>query len=519
MPLLPARRDPYLGMYELLPLVLLFFSRDIAMTEATMPVRRILTLVLMLCATTTTAALAQTTPTERAAARDIIRRIDELQERLNPTEMGQRLANRSSGDRDGILDRVEELWITEMQDLSDFIGRNPEVGFEEFMAVDTITKVLESRGFATETGLADLATAFKGTWESPAGVNGPTLGVILEYDALRSTHEPFHGCQHNGQSPVGLAAAFALAEYMEAEGIQGRVITYGTPAEEMGPPAKEIMWRAGVFEGADILIRSHGASETARGQAGFGICCLNINMVRYTFTGRPAHQRASWFGRNALTAAVRFYTAVDGLRPTFRPEASIQGVIPEGGIAPNVVPDRTVVDYYIRYPDGVYLDHITAMIADAARGAAMATGTEVEIEPYGRLRDGITSGTLEELTFAYAEALGAPEINPDPQRPAGYEETGFVSHDIPGVGVSVFSSPAPGHSYERFEDSMKPVGHQGFLLDAKIMSGVLFHFLTDEDFRNAVNEEHRTLSALYSEYLERLREAYGSEVTTISTQQ
>ena len=118
----------------------------------------------------------------------------------------------------------------------------------------------------------------------------------------------------------------------------------------------------------------------------------------------------------------------------------------------------------------------------------MATGTDVEIEVYGRLRDGITSGTLEELTFAYAEALGAPELNPEPQRPAGYEETGFVSHDVPGVGVSVFSSPAPGHSYERFEDSMKPVGHQGFLMDAKIMSGVLFHFLTDEELRSAVQE-------------------------------
>lgn len=484
-----------------------------------MSVRRIVTLALLLSAAKVTNMLAQTTPTERAAARNIIQQIDELQERLDPTRMGRRLANGADSDRDAIMVRVEELWHSEMQALSDHIGRNPEIGFEEFKAVDTLTTILESYGFSTQTGVADLATAFTGTWESPAGTDGPSLGVILEYDALRSTHEPFHGCQHNAQSPVGLAAAFAMAEYMEAEVLPGKVIVYGTPAEEMGPPAKEIMWRAGVFEGADILIRSHGASETARGKAGFGICCLNINMVRYTFTGRPAHQRASWFGRNALTAAVRFYSAVDGLRPTFRPEASIQGVIPEGGIAPNVVPDRTVVDYYIRYPDGVYLEHITAMMADAARGAALATGTEVEIDTYGRLRDGITSGTLEELTYAFAEALGAPELNPEQQRPAGYEETGFVSHDIPGVSVSIFSSPAPGHSYERFEDSMKPVGHEGFLMDAKIMSGVLFHFLTDTEFRDAVKEEHRVLSALYSEYLDKLREAYGNEVGNISTEQ
>jgi len=457
-------------------------------------------------------AAGQTTDTERQAAGDVLRQIEALQQRLQPTQMAHRLAARKDAKLDAVFTHIDELWASEMQDLSDHIGHNPEVGFEEFQTVDTLTAVLRSHGFGVETGMADLATAFVGTWTSPAGPDGPALGIIVEYDALRSTQGPFHGCQHNAQSPVGFAAAVAVARHMERNQIQGSVIVYGTPAEEMGPPAKEIMWRAGVFQGADILVRSHGASETARGKAGFGICCLNINMVKYTFTGRPSHQRASWFGRNALTAAVRFYDAVDGLRPTFRPEASIQGVIPEGGIAPNVVPDRTVVDYYIRYPDEVYLEHMTAMMADAARGAALATGTQVEIETYGRLRDGITTGSLEELVYAYAEVLQAPQLRAEPQRPAGYEETGFVSRDVPGVGVSVFSSPAAGHSYERFEDSLKPVGHQGFLLDAKIMAAVLYHFLTDERFRNTVQEEHSILSGLLDEYLGGLRTAYGAEV-------
>ena len=115
------------------------------------------------------------------------------------------------------------------------------------------------------------------------------------------------------------------------------------------------------------------------------------------------------------------------------------------------------MDYYIRYPDEVYLAHMDAMIANAARAAALATGTKVTIEHYGEYRDGITVGTLEELVFAYAQQFDAPEINPEPQRPAGYEETGFVTREIPGVGISVYSSPAPGHSYERWLDSMKDV--------------------------------------------------------------
>ena len=403
-----------------------------------------------------------------------------------------------------------------MRALSDHIGRNPEVGWQEFRTVDTLVRVLRAHGFRVETGQAGLATAFVGSWDSPAGVDGPTLGVIVEYDALRSTTGPFHGCQHNAQGPVGFAAAIALREYMRDRRLPGRIRVYGTPAEEVGPPAKEILWKAGVFRGADVLVRSHGSAETARSRAGFGVCCLNINQVRYIFKGRSAHQRQAWAGRNALTAAVLFYTAVDALRPSLRPEASIQGVIPEGGAAPNVVPDRAVVDYYIRYPDEVYLAHIDSMMANAARGAALATGTEVEIETYGRYRDGITLGTLEELVFAYAEALGAPELNPEPQRPSGYEETGFVTREIPGVGVSVFSSPAPGHSLERAADALRPVGHRGFLLDAQIMAAILYHVLTDADFREKMKKEHRVLAGLFDEYLASLRRAYAQEMGAVS---
>lgn len=454
---------------------------------------------------------AQTTPTERAAAADVVAAVDALQDEIRPTGLAARLVEKNAAAKEAVIQRVEDLWYDELQSVSDHIGENPEPGFKEYETVDTLTDILEARGFDVESGVAGLETAFEASWTSPAGADGPSLGIIVEYDALRGTTEDYHGCQHNGQSPVGFAAAFALAEHMAERERPGVIRIYGTPAEEMGPPSKVTMHRAGVFDDADVLIRSHGSGETARNRAGFGVCCLNINMARYIFTGTPAHQRQSWAGRNALAAAVQFYTAVDHLRPTFRPEAVVQGIIPEGGRAPNVVPDRAVVDYYIRYPDEVYLAHMDSMIANAARAAAMATGTEVEIDLYGEYRDGITLGTLEELTFAYAEALGAPALNPEPQRPAGYEETGFVTRDIPGVGVSVYSSSAPGHSYGRWRDSMKEVGHTGFLFDAKIMAAVLFDFLEDEDFRRTVQREHAAMAALFDQYLEGLEEAYAQE--------
>jgi amidohydrolase len=458
--------------------------------------------------------LAQTTDTERAAARDIIRQIEELQARLEPTSMAASLAARSEPARDAVVRRATELWESEMKGLSDFIGHNPEVGWEEHLAVDTLTAVLRNRGWTVEVGVAGLETAFVGTWTSPAGADGLLLGLIGEYDALRDADGPFHGDQHNAQTPIVFASAFALAEHMTEARIPGRIRIYGTPAEEVGPPAKVIMHEAGIFDGADLLVRSHGVTQTSRASAGFGSCCLNINEVKYTFLGKPSHQMASWYGRNALEAAVHFYTLVDGLRSTLRPEASIQGVIPEGGDAPNVVPQRAVVDYYIRYPDPVYLEHISKMMDDAARGAALATGTEVQIDRYGEYRDGISLGTLQELSFAYAQELDAPQIAPEPSRPSGYEETGVVTKDIPGIGVSIMSSRGANHTRGMLEDTFNEVGHTGFRVSAEVMSSILFDYLTRPDLREAVMEEQRTLAGLLDQYHEALRAAYATEIGT-----
>jgi len=456
--------------------------------------------------------LTQSTDIEREAAGGILRQIDSLEARLKPTENAQRLALRTDAARDRVLARVATVWNSEMQGVSDWIGHHPEVGWHEFQAVDTLTMLLRSYGFQLDTGVAEMPTAFVARWTSPAGATGPTLGLIAEYDALRGTQGDFHGDQHNAQSPVAFAAARALMEHMTQAHVPGRVIIYGTPAEEVDPPAKGIMWRAGVFKGADILVRSHSSVETRRDRPGFGVCCLNIDAVKYTFTGRPAHQLTAWNGRNALEAAVQFYSAVDHLRSTWRPEHRVQGVIPEGGIAPNVVPDHTVVDYFIRFPDEVYLEHIAHMMDDAAKGAAQMTGTEVAITRYGEYRDGVTVATLEELFFAYAKKLGAPGLEEEKGRPAGYEETGPVSRDIPGVGITVRSSSFSNHTYGMRDDTFADIGHKAFLIDAQIEAAVLFDFLTNAELRAAVREEHKTLAGLQGEYLNALRRVYAPEI-------
>ncbi|HMC53624.1 MAG TPA: peptidase dimerization domain-containing protein [Gemmatimonadaceae bacterium] len=476
--------------------------------------RRLRVLLLIPSIVVTPSLVAQSTNTERQAAKTVLQSIDRLQTQLAPARTADRLATRADADRDRLLAHVEASWKGGMESLSDWIGHNPEVGFKEFKAADTLTRVLRAAGFRVDTGVAKLATAFVATWDSPAGTNGPTLGLIGEYDALRGTQGNFHGDQHNAQSPVAIAAARALQQYMTEKKVPGRIKLFGTPAEEVGPPTKTMMQKAGLFQGTDILVRSHGTGGgTSRARAGFGVCCLNINEVKYVFKGKPSHQLQSWNGRNALEAAVMFYSSVDHLRSTLRPETSVQGVIPEGGIAPNVVPDRAVVDFYLRYPDEVYLAHIDSLITHAAKGAAMATGTSVELQRYGEYRDGITLGTLEELFFAYAKKLGAPRLNDEPERPNGYEETGYLSRDVPGLGVTIASSNSANHTYEMTADNFNELGHTAFLMDAKIMAAVLYHFLTDATFRAQVTTEHQAMQQLMDQYITALRDTYKQELS------
>lgn len=451
-------------------------------------------------------AAAQETPTEREAARDVLQKMVDLETSLDVPGLVAKLTGPSPA-RDAVTARAKELMEKELLALGDDITRNPEIGFVEKRSVAKLTDYLKAHGFEVVIGTPGLETAFVAKYKGNNGA--PNLGIIVEYDALRGTERAFHGDQHSTQGPIGIAAAVAMAEYLAKTKSPGSVVVFGTPGEEMMPPnAKTEMFKAGVFTGMDILVRSHASSATSRPAPGFGTCCLNIDGVKYTFSGAPAHQMTSWNGRNALTAVIHLFNNIDAVRSNIRPEARIQGVITEGGAAPNVVPDRTVADFYIRYPDEVYLKQIREFTDNAARAAALATGTKVKIDHYGTARDGISVATLAEVGFAYMKKFGAIKVNPDPGKPQGYEETGSVSRHIPGLGFSAASSNFPNHTYEMEADALTEVGHSGFVIDALGMTALLFDFATRPDYRALVKREFEGIQALQNEYIAALEKPY-----------
>jgi hypothetical protein len=148
-------------------------------------------------------------------------------------------------------------------------------------------------------------------------------------------------------------------------------------------------------------------------------------------------------------------------------------------------------------------------VDDAARAAALSTGTKVKIDNYGRLRDGISVATLAEPAFAYMKMYGATGIQEEPGKPQGYEETGSVSREIPGFGFEAKTSNFANHTYEMEADTLTRVGHDGFLTDAQSMAALLFDVATRPEYLQQVKHEFTGIKGLYSQYETALQKAYS----------
>ncbi len=82
---------------------------------------------------------------------------------------------------------------------------------------------------------------------------GPTITIMLEYDALANGHS----CGHNLIATSGLLAAAGLAKIMADT--PGRVIVMGTPDEERGARGmgKVALLEGGHFDGTDVALITH----------------------------------------------------------------------------------------------------------------------------------------------------------------------------------------------------------------------------------------------------------------------
>lgn len=297
--------------------------------------------------------------------------------------------------------------------LSDAIWDHPEVKYQEVFAAKKLCDFLREEGFSVEEGVAGIPTAFCASF----GDGAPVIGLLAEYDALEGLSQaaemnercpvqeggPGHGCGHNLLGVGVVGAALALRDYLKDDH-RGTVRLFGCPAEE-GGSGKTFMARDGVFDGTDIAFTWHpGDTNSVANGSNLANC-----QVAYHFHGKASHAGISpELGRSALDAAELMNVGVQFLREHMPQECRVHYAFTNaGGASPNVVQSRADVLYLMRAPRLDQVRSLNERVDDIARGAALMTGTTVEIEFIKACSNVLPNKVLGQLMQKNFEALGS----------------------------------------------------------------------------------------------------------------
>jgi len=328
-----------------------------------------------------------------------------------------------------IVSAVDAL-AGELLAVSHGIHQEPELAFEETKAAARLSGALAQHDIAVTQSAYGVPTAYAAEF----GGKGPTVAILSEYDALPGIG---HSCGHNIIAAAGLGAALALSKL---KNLPGRVRYLGTPAEERYG-GKEFMAQAGAFEKTDAAMMIHPANMDL-----ITLPCLAITEVEVVYHGRAAHASAmAHRGLNALDAVVFAYQAIAALRQHIKQTERMHGIITEGGLAPNIVPERAACRFYVRAFDANDLAPLKKRVQACFEAGAMATGTRAEITwSAADYLDLKTSGPLAKAYESNAVALGR-RFTPLSELPAGMSgstDMGNVSHRVPSIHPMLGISPA-----------------------------------------------------------------------------
>lgn len=334
----------------------------------------------------------------------------------------------------------------ELNELSLEIYNNPELGYQEFKACKLHTDILRKYGFDVEENFSGVETAFKAVYKGKK--EGLTIAYMAEYDALPGIG---HGCGHNLLGTVSTGAGIALKEIIDEIG--GNVIVFGTPAEETSG-AKVTFVENNEFDGVDIALMAHPGSQYTKSGTS-----LALEPIQFEFFGKTSHAAAApEKGINALDGAIQTFNSVNALREHMRSDSRVHGVILEGGKAANIVPDYAKVQYYVRSTTKTYNMELLEKVKNCARGAALATGTELKITKFEFNYDNMV--TNQRLSQVFNDTIYdiAGIVMNEPSKNTGSIDAGQVSQVCPTIHpyFDVTNDPSiAGHTIELAEATLK----------------------------------------------------------------
>ena len=361
------------------------------------------------------------------------------------------------------------------------IFENPELNFKEYKASKLLSEELTRAGFETKLGVADLETAIYAT--HPESGEGPVVAILAEYDALP---EIGHGCGHNLIAAAGLGASLALGSIKKE--LPGKLVFMGCPAEE-GGGGKIFLINAGLFEGIDAAIMFHpSATKNYVGRGG-----LAVQEVKIEFHGKTAHASSEpEKGINALDAVIQTFNSINALRQHITSDARIHGVITNGGIKPNIVPDYASANFYIRAQDDNYCLELIKKVEECAKGAALSTGAKLEFNRVGHMY--MSRNVNKTLGAAFSKnmnALGEETHVVEPGTGLGSSDIGNVSHVVPTIHpyMGISKVEINGHSTDFANAANSKYGNEQMLKVTKALAMTAIDVFTNLELIQEMKRE------------------------------
>ena len=379
----------------------------------------------------------------------------------------------------------------ELIQAAEFIFQHPETAYEEVLSSRRLADLLEENGFSVSWETAGISTAFTAVW----GDGEPVIGFLAEYDALAGVG---HACGHNLLGTAVCGAVCALKEYMAAADVPGTVRVYGCPAEEI-MSGKIVMDKAGVFDDLSAAVTWHPFD---RNRVSNDIWQAQ-DIKNYTFHGISAHaSKAPEEGRSALDAAELMNIGVNYLREHVPGDVRMHYAYLDNHIPANVVPDTAKTNYFIRSSKRSRTEDASRRVDDCARGAALMTGTTVDIELVKCCKEMKVNRPLAEIFYQAMTQIPTPEYTKEELafaaeicKKAGFPDCGEyfsvlepledapvpiaigtdaseVSHTVPLITVSAATmcKGTPLHHWAAAEQAGMSIGQKGMLYAARCMA-------------------------------------------------
>lgn len=393
-----------------------------------------------------------------------------------------------------------------------------ELGMQEFETAKFLKGTLEGIGFKVETGLAGIPTAIWAKW----GSGRPVVVIATEFDALPEGSQtagfvgrkplvegaPGHMEGHNTHAAVAVGAAYAVKKVMEQYKIPGTVAICFGPAEEQLMSRPYIV-RAGYFKDVDATIIIHIGNSLA---TSYGIRNYALIGAKFTFHGKTAHASVDpWDGKDAVDAVELMDIGFDKLREHLKPTYRAHRAITMGGIQPNVIPDTGQIWWFVRDASGPAAKETYDKLVNIGKGAALMTGTTMEIEPFGAAWPQLGNKVIGEEIQRNIEIVGMPKwsdednkLAKEVQKLIGAKQVGLntkvspfragtqttSSNDIGDItwnvpsGLLSFPSNGPGVQAHNWSAGILPatsIAHKGEVAGAKVLAASLLDLLTSPE--------------------------------------